>query len=120
MEGWLRVGETWHPCRVPARAPRQYQFESNDLTAVDIGNGKAAFVGYDDCVKIYDVKQDSWTDLPRMRTARFEPVFAFVKNTLVVVSGRESSRIGSRILATGETYDFVSQTWSAMPDIHLN
>ena len=119
MEGWLRVGETWHPCRVPARAPRQYQFESNDLTAVDIGNGKAAFVGYDDCVKIYDVKQDSWTNLPRMRTARFEPVFAFVKNTLVVVSGRESSRIGSRILSTGETYDFVSQTWSAMPDIPI-
>jgi Kelch motif len=58
-----------------------------------------------------------WNKLPSMAKARLRPSVCCAKGCLVVVGGQISASLGAFAHASVERFDFVTQKWSALPNL---
>jgi uncharacterized protein (TIGR03437 family) len=88
--------------------------------AVDSGQGVFYVTGGSDLsvavsnVQAYDTRNNTWRELPPMKTARFAHEAAFINGKLYVVGG--SGPAGG--LQSGEVYDFQTSQWSPIASLN--
>ncbi len=104
---------TWSAQTAPPTAVGNYAI------AVDAQQGVFYVTGGSDLtvgvsnVQAYDTRNNTWRQLPPMRTARFAHEAAFINGKLYVIGGSGPS--GG--LASGEVYDFQTGQWSPIASL---